>query len=465
MSQDTSSTPDPRPTLGLESGLEALRESSEFRGPVEPLDHQCNDHLALIYEDRDQQLATAVPFVEQGLERGERCMYVTGDNTKAEVLAAMREAGVDVDGAMASGALTFHTQYDTYLKDETFDPGAMIDLYADAIEEAKAEDYTALRIAAETAWLMPDGVSLEDFMAYESRVNALFDDEDCIALCQYNRNQLPEETIRDIVRTHPHLVYDSTVCHNYYYTPPEEYFGPDRPAYEVDRMLRTLHDRTRATIDLRRNERQLQRQNNRLESFASMLAHELRNPLQIAQIYLRRAAEGDSAAVAEVETALSRIEEMIDVLLITTRTTDAPLAQEEVSLADAATDVWDDMGVASAELIVDTDCTVSADAIHLWHLLENLFSNSVEHAGPDVTVRIGDLPDGDGFFVADDGPGIPDADREAVFEAGHTTCADGIGLGLTFVGQLAAAYAWTCAVSESEMGGARFEFRVDESTS
>ncbi|RBI64720.1 hypothetical protein DMJ13_06995 [halophilic archaeon] len=102
---------------------------------------------------------------------------------------------------------------------------------------------------------------------------------------------------------------------------------------------------------------------------------------------------------------------------------------------------------------------VSADSVHIRQLLENLFENAVEHGGADVTVRIGDLEDADGFYVEDDGPGIPDADREAVLEAGYTTASNGIGLGPTFASQLAAAYAWDCTVTGSASGGARFEFR------
>jgi signal transduction histidine kinase len=205
------------------------------------------------------------------------------------------------------------------------------------------------------------------------------------------------------------------------------------------------------------HEQELKRQNERLESFASMLAHEVRNPLNIAQIYLPQAADGDAAATEEVETALGRIEEMIEILLVTARSDDASLARKEVALSAVAEDAWADLGVERATLVVETDRALRVDPVHLRHLLENLFRNAVEHAGSDVTVRVGSLQSG--FYVADDGPGISVADREAVFEAGYTTEAGGIGLGLTFVAQLVETYGWDCRLVESESGGARFEFR------
>ncbi|MFC4449621.1 PAS domain-containing sensor histidine kinase [Halorussus aquaticus] len=204
------------------------------------------------------------------------------------------------------------------------------------------------------------------------------------------------------------------------------------------------------------SELERQRETERLDSFAGMLAHELRNPLQIAQLYQSQAAAGDESAAEEVTTALDRIEELIDLMLVTARGADSVIDWESVELADAATEVWAEVGVDEADLVVDTDRTVEADPVHLHHFLENLFTNAVEHGGRDVTVRVDTLEDG--FYVADDGPGIPEPERSRVFEAGFTTENGGIGLGLSFVAHLADTYDWERRVTESDAGGARFEF-------
>jgi signal transduction histidine kinase len=226
-----------------------------------------------------------------------------------------------------------------------------------------------------------------------------------------------------------------------------------------------LHD-ARAKTRAREAERhsfELERQNERLESFAGMLAHELRNPLNIAQIYHPQEQPRNEDAAKQVETALDRIEEMIDVLLITARGPNASIDAEPVALADVATDAWSDASTQTAggrsqeaDLGVTTDQTIAADPVHVEHLLRNLFRNSFEHGDDTVTVRIGDLPSG--FYVEDDGPGIPEDAREDVVEAGFTTKSDGIGLGLTFVAQLAEMYDWDYSIADSDLGGARFEF-------
>ncbi|UPV99755.1 GAF domain-containing protein [Halorussus gelatinilyticus] len=198
-----------------------------------------------------------------------------------------------------------------------------------------------------------------------------------------------------------------------------------------------------------------ERRNDRLESFASMVAHELRNPLHIAQLYHRRAADGDPDAAEEVATALDRIERLVDVILAIARGSDADTDRERVELRGIVGEAWSAVTGDDAELVVETDRVVETDPLHVRHLLENLFGNAVEHGGEEVTVRVGDLPSG--LYVADDGSGISDEGTGRVFDAGYTTDDNGIGLGLAVVERLAESNGWDCAVTESEDGGARFE--------
>ncbi|UPW01790.1 HAMP domain-containing histidine kinase [Halorussus gelatinilyticus] len=229
----------------------------------------------------------------------------------------------------------------------------------------------------------------------------------------------------------------------------------DARATTQARQLQEQHRQLREQREkLERRQQQLQRQNRRLDSFASLLAHELRNPLSIAQIYHEQAADGDPDAAEEVESALDRIEEMVEVILFIARGQSEQIDQEAVELGAVAEEVWDDIDSSRTSLVVESDQTLLSDAIHLRHLLENLFENAVKHAEEDVTIRVGRLPSG--FYVADDGPGIPEDEREAVFEAGYTT--DGTGFGLLFVAELAEAYGWDYAITTGTDGGARFEF-------
>ncbi|NHX40086.1 MULTISPECIES: response regulator [Haloarcula] len=223
---------------------------------------------------------------------------------------------------------------------------------------------------------------------------------------------------------------------------------------------------------LRDREQELSTQNDRLEQFATVVSHDLRNPLNVAIGRLGALKEEcDDDNIAAIEQALDRMQALIDDLLLLARTGDSIAEVETVALATAARDCWEVVETGDATLVVDTDRKVQADMTRLKQLLENLLRNAIEHSAadsrrqssetdkhgsPGVTVTISEIPGG--FAVSDDGPGIPDADRETVFESGYSTATDGTGFGLSIVSQIAAAHGWTVTLTESDAGGACFEF-------
>ncbi|WP_170977329.1 PAS domain-containing protein [Halorussus salinisoli] len=206
-------------------------------------------------------------------------------------------------------------------------------------------------------------------------------------------------------------------------------------------------------------EQELELRTERLNQFASMLAHELRNPVTIGQIYSQQLPDDtDAEAVEYVTEAFDRIEDIIDVMLVLTRNHDAIGERAPVALNEEAQAAWADVDAPDAVLNIEIDQTIQADETYIRHLFRNLLENAVEHGGRDVTITVGELPTG--FYVADDGVGIPPEERDTVFDEGYTTAAEsgGTGLGLAFVREVADVYDWTCAVTESAADGARFEF-------
>ncbi|RLM88186.1 PAS domain S-box protein [Haloarcula sp. Atlit-7R] len=210
------------------------------------------------------------------------------------------------------------------------------------------------------------------------------------------------------------------------------------------------------TEQLRDRERALEQHNDRLESFTSVVSHDLRNPLNVAQGRLQLAREQcESEHLAAVERAHERMDTLLTDLLTLAQDGETVTDREPVALASLAENCWKTVETADATLITDIDRTVLANESRLKQLFENLVRNAVEHAGTDVTVRVGALDDG--FYVADDGPGISEDERETVFEAGYSTSAEGTGFGLSIARQVASAHGWELSVRDSADGGARFE--------
>jgi len=208
-------------------------------------------------------------------------------------------------------------------------------------------------------------------------------------------------------------------------------------------------------------QRELERQNERLEKFAGVVSHDLRNPLQVIRARVEAAqADTESEHHDHIVDAVDRMEDLIEDVLTLAREGQVIGDLDEPGLADCARAAWDHIEAPDATIDCRTDCAVEADPDRLTELLQNLLSNAVTHAGPDVTVRIGLLGDdpvaSDGFYVADDGPGIPADERDVVFEYGFTT-GDGTGMGLAIVREIAQAHGWDVSLADGT-DGTRFEF-------
>lgn len=199
----------------------------------------------------------------------------------------------------------------------------------------------------------------------------------------------------------------------------------------------------------------------RAKRFAESLAHELRSPIGIASTHLELGREtDDEASFDRAEAALERVERTVDGILDIARhdrvehPTTAPL-EEDVEAA------WESLDDSQAELILEGTMSVTGDHRLIIRALANLFRNAVVHGPESVTVRIGPM-DG-GFYVEDDGPGIPVDRREQVFDWGYSTADDGTGIGLSIVKEIVNHHGWSIAISEGDAGGARFEITVSDS--
>ncbi|WP_424019598.1 histidine kinase N-terminal 7TM domain-containing protein [Halorientalis pallida] len=271
----------------------------------------------------------------------------------------------------------------------------------------------------------------------------------------------------------------------------------------------------------KRRQRELQRQNERLDEFAGVVSHDLRNPLSVASGELELAMIASEGGIDDLDDARERIDEMrahvasassslermdaiVDDVLALARGGQQVQTTEDLSLRALAERAWANVDAPEAALSVESDTAITGDGDRLQRVFENLFRNAVEHGStgnrnaersgdvaeetsaghrtssddalehgstsnrtpsddaiehgdPAVTVTVGELGERDGFYVADDGKGIPDDERDAVFESEYTTDDDGTGFGLAIVEEIVEAHDWTITATESENGGARFD--------
>jgi len=265
----------------------------------------------------------------------------------------------------------------------------------------------------------------------------------------------------------------------------------ERDAFDRDdrRLIKLLCGNAAAALErvtrerlLREHERELERTNDRLKEFANTVSHDLRNPLNVAQGRLELIeSDCESDHVRAIERSHERMEALIDDLLTLARNGETPVETAPLELADLVESCWRNVDTKTATLVTEADATIHADENRVRRLFENLIGNAVEHGstssrpqaddavehgstspasqapedGESVTVTVGTLEDG--FYVEDDGPGIPEDEREEVFESGYSTATDGTGFGLNIVEQVAEVHDWDVRVTAGADGGARFE--------
>ena len=237
--------------------------------------------------------------------------------------------------------------------------------------------------------------------------------------------------------------------------------------YNNDGELVAIGGFSRDITERKRQERQLRRKNDRLEKFTSLISHDIYNPLNTAFSHLYLAQnEVDCDQLDKLATSLERMDDIISDTLTLAKQGKTVAETEEIDLKSLASESWEEITTTDSSLVIDDSVSLRGDRGRLRHVFENLFRNAVEHNDGSITVEIGLIEtlqlstrggdDGqyDGFYVEDNGSGIPDIDQVNVFSTSYST--SGTGLGLPIVEDIIEAHGWSIDVRNSPDGGARF---------
>jgi signal transduction histidine kinase len=464
--------------MNLTSEKTPLIESLEQLG--------AHDHFCSIYENPEEHYAVAIPFMRMGLDRGEKCIYIADDGTFGAVREAMQSEGIDVDRATESNALVLATKEQAYLERGSFNPDWMFTFWKEATDSAMSEGFSALRVTGETEWVVRGGRGLERWMEYESRLTHALSENNCSALCQYNRHCFPPELILDVIRTHPVVIYRGTVCRNLYYVPADEFLGTNQPEREVERLLTNIRERehveralreqlterrraeqavrrSRDHLEMKVNERtaelvktndDLQAVNRELETFSYSVSHDLRAPLrhiagfaELLQRHSDRVLDDEGRhQITKILDAANRMECLVDDLLAFSRIGRAETQKTTINLEELVKSVV-------AEIAPDMQCRNIAwrigplpmcygDPSLLRLVFSNLVSNAVKftRTREQAQIEIGWLNrSGDEVvvFVRDNGVGFDMKYKDklfGVFQRLHSREAfEGTGIGLATV--------------------------------
>ncbi len=232
------------------------------------MDLSVGDHLCCMYLTEEEHRSILTPFIRDGLQHGDKVLYIVDVRTAETVFAYVDEEGVHTSEYLFSGQLVVAESRQTYIREGHFDPDSMLDLLSRETEKALQEGFRALRVTGEMSWALRGVPGSDRLMEYEGKLNQFFPKNSAIGLCQYDMRSFDAEVLLDVLATHPIAVVRNKCYDNMYYVPPEEFLKEEKKAEaELERRLRNLEDRQRIEEErcefeeeLRRSEAQAKRE-------------------------------------------------------------------------------------------------------------------------------------------------------------------------------------------------------------
>jgi signal transduction histidine kinase/ActR/RegA family two-component response regulator len=258
------------------------------------------DHVALIYKTEEEHRSVMEPFVREGLERGQKVIYIADTHSPGAIRDLFRKGAFDVEPFLDCGQLVITGPEETYLRDGVFDPHGVLSLWREEVERAVAQGYTGLRATGEMSWALREPPGCEQLIDYEARVCEFCEDSQCLALCQYNQRHFGSDLLMDVLQTHRTIILGTELCHNFYYFPLAALTGHSLPAARCDIWLMNLLRLNRFLESVSNDQAQL-RESEEMEAIGKLaggVAHDLNTLLMAvsghAELMLSTAAPEDS---------------------------------------------------------------------------------------------------------------------------------------------------------------------------
>ncbi len=183
-------------------------------------------HVCAFFNSAEEEYDTLLPFVRDGLERGERAYHILPSQYREEHLERLRSAGIDVIAAQRRRQLEVATPQETYLRGGRFDQDAMLILIQEALENGPTLGFPLTRLIAhaETVlWHPEDWSTVNEWIEYETRLNDVLPRFDDPVICTYDANLLSGSIVVDILRTHPVAIIGGLLYENPFFVPPQQF--------------------------------------------------------------------------------------------------------------------------------------------------------------------------------------------------------------------------------------------------
>jgi signal transduction histidine kinase len=466
----------------------AARLELVHSSPVKTHDHPCG-----IYSNFEELKASVVPYIEDGLRRGELCLYVVNETSKEFLLDALREVGFDPMPYVNSGALRIVHSSEAHMRDGYFCEKRMGELWSSLMAEARAAGFTRVRAAGEMTWALSDAPGCDQLAGYEARLTKFSDENDVALLCMYNQSRFPADKLKAVIHAHPQVVIRNHLMQNPSAVAPEQ-FDESNPKQDVDALLRIMGELNaaleRETALREKAERLLYAQqesqhtkelNEELQALAKIVSHELQEPVGKIRSYLKLLAVrykgrlGDDANefIDICSESAELVHRMVDDLWTYARATTAGgIEHRTVSTQGIVNDVLNQHGgliaATRADVVIGELPNVVGNPSQLRYVFDCLIQNALTYraSGRETKVEV-QAAKKSGYWVFsvhDNGVGIDPMHFQDIFRLfyriNERPCEGGTGMGLATSKKIIEAHGGRILVESKPGEGSTFYFSI-----
>ena len=171
------------------------------------------DHIAHFFRGDDQRFSVLGPYIQTGLHRGDRCVFISHPEAGETLCAWLDDQGTDPDAARASGQLILHPGRDT--EEDMKELADRIDA------EARADEEPFVRWAGDGEWALDRNLTVCEMLRWEALYDKHTPHWRMLALCQFDLTVFESDVIMDALRTHPYCVMGDVVVPNPFHESPD----------------------------------------------------------------------------------------------------------------------------------------------------------------------------------------------------------------------------------------------------
>ena len=170
-------------------------------------------HVAALVDGPDEAEELLVPFIVEGFEQGDRAFHIVDPGLRDDHVERLRESGIDVEAAMATGQLEVQTWTDSYVRGGRFDGSAQYEFMRHVLGEGRSLGFPRTRLIGSTEWAA-DNAMARELLTYEARIDEFLNTVPDVVVCTYDLTHHTARTIAEVIGAHPVAVVGGLIRKN-----------------------------------------------------------------------------------------------------------------------------------------------------------------------------------------------------------------------------------------------------------